>query len=204
MTVAGELHDEVLPPLFKVHLMGQVLRQDLANGQLLNLDEDLPGLLSATEAAQDAIREIIHDLRRSALGTGGLVDTVKLLARQLEAAGGPRVAVECQVPLEGSDLAQLLAYQVVREALNNAARHARAGTVGVRLWREGDDLRVTVSDDGLGFDRRAVDQEAHFGLQLIEERVEAVGGRVYVDSQLGRGTTVVAAIPAGMDRGRGG
>ena len=48
MVVAGELHDEVLPPLFKVHLMGQVLRQDLDSGQLLNLDCDLPELLSAT------------------------------------------------------------------------------------------------------------------------------------------------------------
>src|SRR5207249_5418207 len=45
LTVAGELHDEVLPPLFKVHLMGQVLRQDLNTGRLLELDDDLPELL---------------------------------------------------------------------------------------------------------------------------------------------------------------
>jgi signal transduction histidine kinase len=200
MTVAGELHDEVLPPLFKVHLMGQVLRQDLANGQLLNLDLDLPDLLHATRAAQDSLRDIIRDLRRSALGTGGLLDTVKLLAQQLEAAGGPKVTVECESPPEGSDLAQLLAYQVVRESLNNAAKHAKAGAVNVCLWRDGEDIRVIVEDDGLGFDRRTVDQEAHFGLQLMEERVEAVGGRLYIDSQLGRGTRVVAAIPAATGR----
>lgn len=200
MTVAGELHDEVLPPLFKVHLMGQVLRQDLARGQLLNLDEDLPDLLHATKAAQDSLREIIRDLRRSALGTGGLLDTVKLLARQLEAAGGPSVTVECDAPPGGSDLAQLLAYQVVRESLNNAAKHAKARAIHVTLWRDEEDIRVTVEDDGLGFDRSTVDREAHFGLQLMEERVEAVGGRLYVDSQLGKGTRVVAAIPAATDR----
>ncbi len=200
MTVAGELHDEVLPPLFKVHLLGQVLRQDLARGRLLSLDEDLPDLLSATEAAQEALREVIRDLRRSALGAGGLRDTVKLLAHQLETAGGPRVTVESESSMEASSLAQLLAYQVVREALNNTAKHAKASLVDVRIWRDHDDVRVVVEDDGLGFDRNAVDREAHFGLQLMEERIEAVGGRVYVDSQLGRGTRVVAAIPVGAGR----
>ncbi len=57
LVMAGELHDEVLPPLFKVHLMGQVLRQDIDSGRLLDLDEDLPELLSATEAAQTAMIE---------------------------------------------------------------------------------------------------------------------------------------------------
>ena len=59
MVVAGELHDEVLPPLFKVHLMGQVLKQDLSSGRLLDLDQDLPELLSATQVAQGAIREVL-------------------------------------------------------------------------------------------------------------------------------------------------
>lgn len=199
MTVAGELHDEVLPPLFKVHLLGQVLRQDLASGRLLSLDEDLPNLLRATETAQDALRGVIRGLRRSALGASGLLDTLKLLSLQLQAAGGPHVQVDCEVATGASSLAQLLAYQVVREALNNAAKHARASSIQVRVWRDQGDIRAVVDDDGLGFDRDAVDRGAHFGLQLMEERIEAVGGRVYVDSQLGRGTRVVAAIPAGAD-----
>ena len=61
--MAAGLHDEVLPPLFKVHLMGQVLRQDLASGRLLALEEDLPALLGATENASDNMRELIRSLR---------------------------------------------------------------------------------------------------------------------------------------------
>ncbi len=61
LVMAGELHDEVLPPLFKVHLMGQVLRQDLDSGRLLDLDEDLPELLSAAQAAQGAVRGVVGD-----------------------------------------------------------------------------------------------------------------------------------------------
>ena len=81
MVVAGELHDEVLPPLLKVHLMGQVLKQDLRAGRLLDLDDDLPGAaIRHPEVAQGAIREVLGDLRRSSLGPGGLTPTIRLLA----------------------------------------------------------------------------------------------------------------------------
>ncbi len=91
LALAGELHDEVLPSLFKVHLMGQVLKQDLAAGRLLELDDDLPELLLATDAAQRAIRDLLGDLRRSPLGAAGLVPTVRMLVDQLAAAGAPPV-----------------------------------------------------------------------------------------------------------------
>jgi signal transduction histidine kinase len=194
MVVAGELHDEVLPPIFKVHLMGQVLRQDLNSGQLLNLDSDLPELLSATQAAQEAIRQLVGDLRRSSLGTAGLCSTLELLARQLETAGSPRISLEL-AEVGGSRLAQLLVYQVAREAMNNASRHSRASEIRVKLFKDGGLIRLVVDDNGVGFDARAVDRNSHFGLQLIAERVEAARGRVAVQSRLGAGTTVAATLP---------
>lgn len=198
MAVAGELHDEVLPPLFKVHLMGQVLRQDLNSGRLLDLDEDLPELIAATEAAQVAIRGLVRDLRHSSLGPGGLNATLELLANQLEAAGSPRIDLELS-DVGGSPLTQLLTYQVAREALNNAARHSRATRVRVRLFRDGGMIRLIVEDDGVGFDPSRVDADAHFGLQLISERVEAGRGRVVIDSQMGAGTRVMATLPPEID-----
>ena len=195
LVLAGELHDEVLPPLFKVHLMGQVLRQELSTGRLLELDEDLPELLSATEAAQEAIRELVADLRRSPLGPDGLVETVRLLASQLESAGSVRIDLNL-APVEASHVAQLLTYQVVREALNNAARHARASRIDVRLWQEGGLIHLSVKDDGVGFDHRVIDRESHFGLQLIAERVEAARGTFVIDSRLGEGTTASAVLPS--------
>ena len=180
MAVAGELHDEVLPPLFKVHLMGQVLRQDLSSDGSSDLDQDLPELLVATEAAQEAIRSLVRDLRQSSIGPGGLNVTLELLARQLESAGSPPIEMHLQ-DVGASSLTQLLSYQVVREALNNAARHSRATRIVVRLFREEGLVRLVVEDDGIGFDPQQVDRDAHFGLQLIAERVEAGRGRVVVD-----------------------
>jgi signal transduction histidine kinase len=194
LALAGELHDEVLPPLFKVHLMGQVLRQELHTGRLLELDDDLPELLAATEAAQKAIRDLLRDLRRSQLGPGGLAETIRLLANQLEGAGSARVSLDLQ-PTTASHLIQLLAYQVVREALMNASRHAKASCIDVRLRQEDGFVRLVVKDDGIGFDPTTVDRDHHFGLQLIAERVEAARGTVLIHSQLGGGTTVSATLP---------
>jgi len=194
LAVAGELHDEVLPPLFKVHLMGQVLRQDLNSGRLLDLDEDVPQLITATEIAQSAIRGLMLNLRRSSIGPAGLNATIELLGRQLEAAGSPSIQLELS-DVGGSSVSQLLAYQVAREAMNNAARHSRGSRITVRLFREGDCIRLIVEDDGVGFDPCQVDGSEHFGLQLIAERIEAGRGRMVVDSMLGGGTRIMATLP---------
>jgi signal transduction histidine kinase len=194
MNVAGELHDEVLPPLFKVHLMGQVLRQDLNSGRLLDLDEDLPELLAATDAAQYAIRSLVGDLRRSPLGTGGLSSTLNLLIQQLEAESDSRIVVSIEDE-GGSNIVQLLLYQVAREALGNAVRYAQASLIELRIWRHEGLLRICIEDNGIGFDPRLVDRNQHFGLQLISERIESARGTLIIDSAPGVGTRVVASLP---------
>ena len=194
LALAGELHDEVLPSLFKVHLMGQVLRQDLAAGNLLELDDDLPELLFATDAAQRAIRDLLGDLRRSPLGASGLIPTLRLLVDQLASAGAPPVTLDVE-QFDSSPLAQLLAYQAIREALHNAAKHSRASTIGVRVWTDEALLRLSVTDDGTGFSWAAVDGSRHFGLQIMKERFEAAGGGMFIDSRLGVGTLVAASVP---------
>jgi signal transduction histidine kinase len=194
LVLAGELHDDLLPSLFKVHLMGQVLRQDLIMGRLLELDEDLPELLTATEAAQLTARALVRDLRRSPLGPAGLVPTVELLIDQIDSASALSISADLEA-VAGTEAAQLVAYQVIREALNNAAKYAKAEEVVVRLWSEGGLLRILVCDNGVGFNSQQIDLSRHFGLQLMRERVEAAGGSLVIDSGLGRGTTVAAVLP---------
>jgi signal transduction histidine kinase len=194
LALAGELHDEVLPSLFKVHLMGQVLKQDLAGGKLLELDDDLPELLLATDAAQRAIRDLLGDLRRSPLGAAGLMPTLRLLVDQLASAGAPPVILDIDESTS-TPLAQLLAYQAIREALHNAAKHAKASSIEVRLWEDDRMLRVSVTDDGTGFAWAAVDGSRHFGLQIMKERIEAAGGTMFIDSRLSVGTLVAASVP---------
>jgi signal transduction histidine kinase len=198
LALAGELHDEVLPPLFKVHLMGQVLKEDLDAGRLLDLDSDLPDLLAATAASQAAIRQVVDQLRRSSLGPEGLLGTIRLLAEHLQSNGAPPVDLYLE-DLDGSDEALLVLYQVAREALTNAAKYSKAGRITVRLWEEEHNGRLIVSDTGVGFETSNVDLRNHFGLQLMKERVESRGGKLVVESRLGEGTTVAAKLPLGVE-----
>jgi signal transduction histidine kinase len=199
LSVAADLHDEVLPPLFKVHLMGQVIRQDLASGRLLELDEDVPGLLAAADAANDAIRVLIRDLRRSSLGPHGLRHTLFMLARQVEAEFGVTVEAELD-EVSGHPLSHLLAFQVAREAINNAVKYADGSMIRVALIQGDADFRLIVEDHGPGFRVESVDANRHFGLQLMRERVELCGGTIVIDSQPGVGTTVAVRFPVEQRR----
>lgn len=201
LAIAAGLHDDVLPPLFKVHLMGRVLGQDLATGHLLALEDDVPELIRATDQASEAMRTVIKNLRESPLGSKGLADTLRLLARHLEGLY-PRVRIVLDVDeTDGTPLVQLLTYQVAREALRNALHHSHAETVRVSLHDDGDDLRLLVVDDGVGFEFNSVDQDRHFGLGLIRERVELAGGILQVDSQPGAGTCIIVRLPRGRGSG---
>jgi signal transduction histidine kinase len=195
LSVAAGLHDGVLPPLFRVHLMGQVLRQELATGRLLAMEDDLPELLRATDEASESVRSLIRDLRTSPLGTAGLSRTLQLLVRDL--ATSTDILLETHIEdVSGSPVVDLLAYQVAREALRNAIRHSHAESVHISLRRDGGDIRLVVEDDGVGFSQLGVDTQHHFGIALMKERVELGGGLLQVDSAVGRGTRVVARLPA--------
>jgi signal transduction histidine kinase len=198
LCVAGELHDEVLQPIYKVHLMAQVLRQDLASGRLLELEDDIPRLTEAAEEAQSAIRKVVRSLRASSLGPGGLRSAVRLLASNVESSWGLKVRLTVDED-DAPPLVQLLAYQLIREALQNAGKHANASQASVAVYRDVDSLRLVIEDDGKGFDPTGVDVAEHLGLQLMKERAHSAGGYVVIDSSPGRGTCVTARIPLRAD-----
>jgi signal transduction histidine kinase len=197
LELASGLHDEVLPALFRVHLLGQVLRQDLERGRLLDLEEDAAGVTRAANQAQEIVRRYLTGLRLSQIGHESLEATVRLNARDLEGAGDLRFDLHLE-PVSATRSSQLLAYQVAREAMANATRHSAGTLAVVRIFQEESTLRVSVADDGVGFDQGSVNQDGHFGLSLLRERLEAAGGRLVVDSQPGRGTTIAASLPAGL------
>ena len=86
--------------------------------------------------------------------------------------------------------------QVAREALVNSSRYSSARRIQLSLRRQSASLaELRISDDGRGFDPDDVDKGKHFGLQLMTERVSAVGGKLSVSSSPGSGTTITAQIP---------
>ncbi len=93
---------------------------------------------------------------------------------------------------------ETLAYRVVQEALSNAGKHAEAVRIGVAVEAVAGQLRIEVTDDGVGFDAaraREFLRMGRVGLASMRERVELANGTFMVHSTPGRGTTVVATLP---------
>jgi signal transduction histidine kinase len=196
LALAAGIHDEVLPPLYKVHLMGQVVKHDFASGRLLDLEVDVPDLLHAVDSADAALRDLVHDLRSSRIGPSGLLETLKLVVQEVEARSNARVELHAE-PIGGTASTHLVVYHLVREALTNAIKHSGARVIVVRLRQEEQTIRISVDDDGCGFDPRQVDYATHFGLQIMRERTELAGGEIAVDSRSGEGTHVLVKLPLG-------
>jgi signal transduction histidine kinase len=191
--IAADLHDEVLQPLFKVTLMAHVLKADLASGRLLEIDADLPELLSAAEAASSTLRELIGDLRRSTLGIGGLPPALHRLIDSSRQRSSLDVVGEIQ-DVEPDPVVQLVLYQVAKEALGNVINHAQATMVLIRLTEDSDHWVIEVSDDGIGFDPLA-EAPGHYGITIMRERTTALGGHFFLDSTPGQGCLVRSMLP---------
>jgi signal transduction histidine kinase len=119
-----------------------------------------------------------------------------------------KIAHQHNIPIDFRDdkqkkpLAQdvrVLLFQAVREVLVNAVKHAEAHRIEVNLSRINSSIRISIKDDGIGFDasleRTPMQKEGGFGLFNIRERIISIGGRLDIDSQLQHGTTVRILAP---------
>jgi signal transduction histidine kinase len=143
-------------------------------------------------AAIDELRDIARGLHPALLTDEGLAPAVRALADR-----SPLPVTVERVPEQRlSPSIEAAAYYVVAEALTNTARYARAEQARVDVATTGDSLIVTVSDDGRG----GAALERGSGLRGLADRVEAAGGRLEIDSPIGRGTTIRATLPARLPR----
>jgi signal transduction histidine kinase len=144
---------------------------------------------AVTEAAGalDELGEIARGIHPAVLTERGLAPALKTLARRSAVPVDLQVHVEQRLP----EPVEVSAYYVIAEALSNAAKHARASTVSVLTEVAGDVLLLTVRDDGAGgagFTRGT-------GLAGLKDRVEALSGRIFLDSPRGAGTSLRVELP---------
>jgi signal transduction histidine kinase len=174
-------------------LVSMALNLRLARSKLRDdpdaADRLIQGAGAELDAALEELRELARGIHPAVLTDRGLAAALGTLAGRaplpVEVTGDP-----------GADLSEaqeLAAYFVVAEALTNIAKYARASHAVVSLGRDNGRLVVEVADDGVG----GADPARGTGLQGLADRLAAVDGRLEVDSQQGRGTTVRARIPCG-------
>jgi signal transduction histidine kinase len=193
LRIAGGLHDDILQSLIRMSQLGSFLRD--ATNEKTEPGRDASELLALSNETIETLREVVGDLRRSPVGRGGLVLSLRGLAQDLSIQWRTRITVEGPSELDVSSDTQLAAYHVAKEGLLNALKHASASSVSVRVQRLPEAVSIQVQDDGQGFDPRQVDESVHFGLGLMRERVEMLGGRLEIRSAPVRGTRLTALLP---------
>ncbi len=188
-SISRELHDEVGQALGLLLLDAGRLSKQLASSDEKG-QETVQRIKTLAERTLQEVRNMALLLRPSMLDDLGLVAAVEWYAREMSRRGETEVEVRSENVTEDlADEMKLCVYRVVQEALNNAQRHAHAKNVVVELTQADGAIRVKIADDGSGFDAK---RTRGMGLLGMEERVKRLGGKIKVESQPGKGTTIEA------------
>jgi len=195
--VAEQLHDEVSQFLGALSLHLQVLEgASLSPPQMAALSQSRDLLREMSQA----VRTLTFELCPPILYESGLAPALAWLVGQFDRKSEARFDFEAKedIPPLPEDI-RAFAFRAARELLYNAAKHANARYVKVSMAREGDVLRISIADDGIGFDPTsigALEQESEgFGLFSIRERARSLGGSLEIDAAPGRGSREHLRLP---------
>jgi signal transduction histidine kinase len=196
--ISRELHDAVSQDLFSLRMLADGLRTSLPQGT--DAHRHLQTLEHTTARMTRELRALLLEMRPPELDHLGLAGGINALAALYHA----RLGITVETHIARLTLPSAVEHELLRigqEALANAARHAGATVITVELVADGDTadgrdgVRLTIRDDGQGFDPQAADLQPGLGLRLIRERVHEAHGTLELESAPGHGTTITIAVP---------
>lgn len=178
-----------------------ILQTEIAM-RLLDVDpsqakEELANLKTSAMGTFQKVRGFIFELRPMMLDDLGLVPTLRKYADAFKEQSG----MDVSVTVSGNErrlepYLEVMIFRAVQELLGNAARHSQATLVKVHLDLGGDFLRISVDDNGRGFDPESLKESNNLGLKLIRERAEMLGGKFEIDSAIGSGAKISFTVQA--------
>ena len=192
--IAGEIHDAVSPLITGALYQARALRLgDSGRSQPLaaRRDSTLDGIGDLLSKAMEELHGVIFALRPPDLDDIGVVAAIERYIAQVQRSGlNVQLEAEEELPPLTPEV-RLAIYRIVQEALHNALRHAAADEAVVRFEIIDDVLRVTIRDNGAGFNPQHAARPTALGLLSMRERAAAIGATFAVMSRPGDGTTVM-------------
>jgi signal transduction histidine kinase len=191
--IAYAVHDEAGQLLVAVHLALADLSRELPQHQKAEVGR-IEELLNQVEKQ---LRRYSHELRPTVLDDLGWVPAIRLLAEGVSRRANLKIRVKTTIAGRLAGPLEIALYRIVQEALTNAARHAKASQVWIRIERRNRALCCTIEDDGVGFDAREVQSDGKrrgLGLIGMQERLNAIGGTLSIKSAPGRGTKLLIQL----------
>ena len=198
--LARDIHDTIAQDFtaiaFQLEAVEAILEQEADPARIRS---SVRAALDLTRKGLDETRRSVLNLRAAPLEGRSLKEALDSLVREVGTSASAAVIFEPATsgrPLPPA--VEVGLYRIAQEALQNAVRHADAGTVHVRLHADADGVRLSIEDDGLGFDAEAVSvmrSGGRFGLLGMRERAHLLGGRLSIESTQGEGARITAEVP---------
>jgi signal transduction histidine kinase len=199
LRLGRELHDNLVQILGYLNLKSQLVQMAVRSDRLVEALDELSDMEEVSAQAYDDVRDSILGLRVTLSPGKGLVPALKEFVPEFSERSRIEIVLDTDdaAPLSFGQEAEVQVLRIIQEALTNVRRHARADRAWVRFRVNADHAVVVIKDQGCGFDPSQVgeDSKQHLGLQTMQERAESIGGRLWVDSQVGQGTEVVLHVP---------
>jgi two-component system, NarL family, nitrate/nitrite sensor histidine kinase NarX len=194
--IARELHDSLAQSLsyMKIQLarLQAVLPPELSQSDVAEIAR---AIREGIDSAYRQLRELLTTFR-SPMHALGLASTLEELAEEFGSRSEVQISIDNRVPrMRLSVNEEMHVAQIVREALTNVIRHARATTAQVQLMSDGHTMTVSIEDDGRGIDRTQGD-EHHYGLSIMRERARSLGGRLELRPAERGSSVVLTFVPA--------
>lgn len=198
--LASEVHDSIAQSLVYVNMRLPLL-QDAMRAHDDGLSQKyFDDVEQAVGCIQTNLREIMTNFR-TAMDPQGLLHAVQGLATEFRQRAGIALQLQCEVSDLGLSVEQeVQVFHIVQEALANIGRHAGAQQAWLTLSHSGSHLDVRVEDDGRGLIKQPADGSAHFGLGIMQERAQRLGGVVAISPRSGGGTLVRLTVPYATTR----
>jgi signal transduction histidine kinase len=198
--LAQELHDNIAQALGYLNLKIGSTRTLIANNEINDALENLRELKGLVGETYTDVREEIFNLRGNARAGLSFMEMLRQYVTKYQEHYQLSVEIINETDEALLDFPAEVGIQIVRiiqEALINVRKHANVNVAHIRFRQEVDEIRISVEDGGQGFDPDAIDRtgESGFGLEIMAERAESIGGRLELDAMPNGGVRVIVWIP---------
>jgi NarL family two-component system sensor histidine kinase YdfH len=194
--MARELHDTLAQGLTGLVLQLEAVSTHIENNNNPRAQEILHNAMTQSRTTLAEARKVIDDLRSGEQGQQAFIEQIQKEAKQIQEMSGVPCKVELKVTQMLSVEVQNHLLKIISEGLTNIAKHAQANQAWLRLTENKSHLVLEIEDDGQGFVSESDhENDGHYGLLGIRERVALLGGEFSMDSQLQQGTCLLIQIP---------
>ncbi len=193
--LSRQMHDGPAQAMSNFILQTEIAMR-LLDADPAQVKEELANLKNSALTTFQKVRNFIFELRPMMLDDLGLAPTL----RKYVDAFKEQTGMDATLTVTGTErrlepYLEVMIFRAIQELLGNAARHSQAASVKLHVDMGNEAVRVSVDDNGRGFDTGSLKSGGSLGLKLIKERAEMLGGRLDVDSAPGKGARIVFSVP---------